>query len=364
MAGTAADPRQAAPARFGSPTPSRAAAGPKDRWQVSNSRSRTRKKAGTSSRKRGDADHPSRLAAAKTEMEGLIDELLVKIYEDPPESWAATLQAPSIRAAVLAGALGFRIFPVELAVIRRPDVHPLLDAHPDYETVVQLRVHDPTGLGFCMVDLAATRALQGGERPPGPTPLPVPTPVVLKNIEKCLRSWARAVDRLDVGGIEPAADALPARPLSEHALSLQECFFTWSLEHELRGRGDRNGVSDDRKPIDTKRLDDIARRSGRSIQEYARSHVTVAAVGAPNSDSRVGLLALDDEDRIILDTLYKKRPQLCTILDIDGVSNKTAGQRLNRLIELRYAVRPKGKRSGATLTPAGVQLIESGYRPE
>ena len=84
-----------------------------------------------------------------------------------------------------------------------------------------------------------------------------------------------------------------------------------------------------------------------------------------NPGSTGELTAIDDEEIAILKALFCKRPALRSIVEIAGdsrVSNKTVGARLNRLIGLGLAHRPKGKNGGATLSAKGVALVENGFR--
>jgi hypothetical protein len=71
--------------------------------------------------------------------------------------------------------------------------------------------------------------------------------------------------------------------------------------------------------------------------------------------------ALDEEDVSVLRYLVERAPTLCVLCEIEagaGVSAKTAGQRLNRLISLGLAIRSRGRRSGATVTDAGSDLLK------
>jgi hypothetical protein len=71
--------------------------------------------------------------------------------------------------------------------------------------------------------------------------------------------------------------------------------------------------------------------------------------------------SLDDEDVGILKVLKDRQLLLMTAAQIAGashVSERTVRDRLNRLIDLGLASRPRGKKRGATITAAGIAVLE------
>ncbi len=72
-------------------------------------------------------------------------------------------------------------------------------------------------------------------------------------------------------------------------------------------------------------------------------------------------IALDDEEMKTLEALYDARPRLLTTYDLEPrthISRKTVSSRLNRLIKLKLAERPKGPNGGAMITTTGIRLLE------
>jgi hypothetical protein len=68
----------------------------------------------------------------------------------------------------------------------------------------------------------------------------------------------------------------------------------------------------------------------------------------------------DDEDVAILRALAGAAPRLLTIAQLASqadVSERTVGPRLNAMIERGHAYRPKGKKSGATITAPGREYL-------
>ncbi len=69
---------------------------------------------------------------------------------------------------------------------------------------------------------------------------------------------------------------------------------------------------------------------------------------------------VDDEDIAILRVLADSAPQLLTLYEIAAVTKitrKTIGERLARMLGLNLAARPKGEKSGTTITTAGTALL-------
>jgi hypothetical protein len=78
------------------------------------------------------------------------------------------------------------------------------------------------------------------------------------------------------------------------------------------------------------------------------------------------LVSLDEEDILILRGLKKLSPRLCTADQVAGhaiVSDRTVKTRLRGLIDSGLVHRPKGKKSGATITALGIEYLEKCPEP-
>jgi len=85
---------------------------------------------------------------------------------------------------------------------------------------------------------------------------------------------------------------------------------------------------------------------------------TTAPIDHPQ---RRGKVAIDYEDETILRHLSKTSPRLQTVYDIEAetrITKKTVSKRLTALIETGLAERPKGKRSGITITSTGRGVLQ------
>ena len=91
-------------------------------------------------------------------------------------------------------------------------------------------------------------------------------------------------------------------------------------------------------------------------REAENAKVSLAEASQTNHD--VIDIGLDAEDETILKQLANKPNHLFTIVEIGKVSGKTAGKRLNLLIDKGYAVRPKGKNGGVQITENGIDLAK------
>ena len=72
--------------------------------------------------------------------------------------------------------------------------------------------------------------------------------------------------------------------------------------------------------------------------------------------------ALDDEGIMVLMALKDAKGRLLTLNQIEElaeVSRDTAHKRVNQLIEIGFARRPNGEKSGATFTEAGIEWLKS-----
>jgi hypothetical protein len=101
---------------------------------------------------------------------------------------------------------------------------------------------------------------------------------------------------------------------------------------------------------------------------------------SPTHEREQGIPPLDRKDACLLRQMEKAYPNLLTLYDLaesdDGeaeddtdasehaVSRKTAGLRVNQLIQLRLACRPKGPRRGVTITLAGRRALAKCPRPD
>jgi hypothetical protein len=73
-------------------------------------------------------------------------------------------------------------------------------------------------------------------------------------------------------------------------------------------------------------------------------------------------VGIDTEDEEILKALEQNKPRLLTYVMIEGhstVSRKTTGKRVPSLVNQGYVSRPKGPKSGVTITAAGEELLRT-----
>jgi hypothetical protein len=68
--------------------------------------------------------------------------------------------------------------------------------------------------------------------------------------------------------------------------------------------------------------------------------------------------ALDDVREKILRRMAQAPLRLFSIVDFSNVSNKTAGNCVNEMLTLGWAIRPKGKNGGVQVTLAGLKIAE------
>jgi hypothetical protein len=97
------------------------------------------------------------------------------------------------------------------------------------------------------------------------------------------------------------------------------------------------------------------------VERWCEDAVTRLRLLAEAKSATPPLPPVDGEDIAILRALKESAPQLCTLYEIEAatrITRKTAGEHLDYLIDLNLACRPKGKRSGTTITPVGVTLLE------
>jgi hypothetical protein len=67
---------------------------------------------------------------------------------------------------------------------------------------------------------------------------------------------------------------------------------------------------------------------------------------------------MDDEDEKILRRMAQSPCRLFAIVDFQDVSNKTAGERVNAMIERGWANRPRGKNGGVQVTESGLKVAK------
>ncbi len=176
----------------------------------------------------GDAT-PNR-QRAKRELAALLAECLDRLGEAKGDPTQADFFGLSARAAESAAVLGYPVPPIEYVVVRRPDHHRLLEANPHYSTVQVLRVNDHTGLAFTAIDLSANADANESAPTPEPDVLPPPDPAQREQVAKLLRSWHRAVDRIDLETVQLTED-----DVTGDENSFQRWVFNRKLEQELRG---------------------------------------------------------------------------------------------------------------------------------
>lgn len=93
--------------------------------------------------------------------------------------------------------------------------------------------------------------------------------------------------------------------------------------------------------------------------QRAVEELTATASEPTEADSTESVV-VDPRDVAILRALDKRAPQLCYLVDLEAEdcgTRKTISKRLTKLVEKDLAVRPDGERTGATITPAGRQLL-------
>ncbi|MCK4788839.1 MAG: hypothetical protein KAV87_34170 [Desulfobacteraceae bacterium] len=107
-----------------------------------------------------------------------------------------------------------------------------------------------------------------------------------------------------------------------------------------------------------KRLKKAVKEDGHALDETSCGEV--ASSNAPTGKSSNGEIVLDSEDLEILKNLNERPHMLLVTVQIaanTNISRKTVALRLSQLIGLGLAHRPRGKRSGATITARGRALI-------
>lgn len=139
----------------------------------------------------------------KQELDGLIEEVIACIEESRNSSFVNQFAyGLGADAASKAAVLGFSCPPIEYEVVHRPDFHPLLEEYPDATFVNVFRVNDVYGLKYVgivtTVGLMSDQERQQGE----PLPLPGADQTKRDQILRILRSWRRAVGRLNTGSIK------------------------------------------------------------------------------------------------------------------------------------------------------------------
>lgn len=95
-------------------------------------------------------------------------------------------------------------------------------------------------------------------------------------------------------------------------------------------------------------------------EELIRDPAAASPAKDDGADGHETNIALDDEETIILNWLAKhpkKLYGLYTLGNKTGISRKTVGKKLNRLIGLGLAVRPNGSNKGATITREGISFL-------
>lgn len=104
-----------------------------------------------------------------------------------------------------------------------------------------------------------------------------------------------------------------------------------------------------------------AKRHG-EVKQYAMAAQLQMAAAESNSPHppTENSYPIDAEDLQILQALQKLSPKVLNLYDLEEesrVGRKTAGKRVNAMIEHGLIVRPKGPKGGATITPAGSDLL-------
>jgi hypothetical protein len=210
-------------------------------------------------------------ASMQRRLTDLIDELLARLAEEAVNPGFMQLFAPSADAAPVAGLLGFRCPPVEHMVLGRPDPHPLLREHPDWECVKAIRIHDPSELTYAEVVLSANAPV--GQTQVTPVELPYPDERKLASMQSLLESWRRAVERRrpeDVH-LEDPGDQLNTR-------SLQMLYFVLAVRNELRRPSDPECDETERPRAreQSDNIPDMVRLFEESARQYEKSHRVVA----------------------------------------------------------------------------------------
>lgn len=168
----------------------------------------------------------SHRARAQEKLRGLIVECVARLKED--RSRLASLTSPAVAAAPLAATLGFPAPPIEFVVTNRPDHHPLLDAHPAWQSIVTLRLNDPTSrLMYVAFDMAANASADQVKSEPDR--LPGMTSGVHLQMLRTLGSWQRLLADMDVDAVQLSTT------IGGEASSWQQVVFGWQLEKELSG---------------------------------------------------------------------------------------------------------------------------------